>query len=202
MKRTDVKKTKPVEKSNEEEAKALKVIKKHNTELDDLEMISDCLSKHFFMRILDKRARQEIIKEMTLCSIDENVEVYKQGAPGKYFYILKEGTLIHSIDNIQDREYHRGESLGELALIHSSPRTGTLLAKTKCLVWCLERKNFRKIVDVINKMNYEENKNFISSIRMLSSIDNELKSILSSNLLNQFFEKGACIFKGNKIINI
>lgn len=196
MKRTDVKKVKAVEKTNEEEAKALKVIKKHNTELDDLEMISDCLSKHFFMRILDKRARQEIIKEMTLCSIDENVEVYKQGAPGKYFYIVKEGILIQSIDNVQDKEYHRGDSLGELALIHSSPRAGTLIAKTKCSVWCLERKNFRKIVDVINKMNYEENKNFISSIRMLSSIDNELKSILSSNLLNQYFEKGAVIFKG------
>ena len=169
MKRTDVKKVKAVEKTNEEEAKALKVIKKHNTELDDLEMISDCLSKHFFMRILDKRARQEIVKD---------------------------GILIQSIDNVQDKEYHRGESLGELALIHSSPRAGTLIAKTKCSVWCLERKNFRKIVDVINKMNYEENKNFISSIRMLSSIDNELKSILSSNLLNQYFEKGAIIFKG------
>ena len=45
----------------------------------------------------------------------------------------------------------------------------------------MERKNFRKIVDVINKMNYEENKNFISSVRMLSSIDSELKSILSQN---------------------
>ena len=45
-------------------------------------------------------------------------------------------------------------------------------------------------------MNYEENKQFISSIRMLSSIDSELKSILSSNLLKQYFPADTYIFKG------
>lgn len=174
----------------------MKVIKKHNTELEDGDLIGEVLSTHFFMRILDKRARQEIIKEMTLCSIDEGIEVFKQGLPGSYFYIVKEGTLQLYIDDKYIKDINRGESIGELALIHSSPRSGTLKAKTKVFVWCLERKNFRKIVDVINKLNYEENKNFIGSIRMLSSIDPELKSILSNNLLKQYFEAGKYIFRG------
>ena len=163
-------------------------------------MISECLAKHFLMRILDKRARQEIIKEMTLCSIDQNMEVYKQGLPGSYFYIVKDGVLEYYRDNNKKYEVKRGESIGELALIHSSPRDGTLKAKTKVMVWCLERKNFRKILDVINKMNYEENKQFISSIRMFSAIDSELKSILSSNLLKQFYSAGQIIFNSKFII--
>lgn len=174
----------------------MKVVKKHNSDLEDNEMISECLAKHFFMRILDKRARLEIIKEMTLCSIEEGIDVFKQGLNGSYFYIVREGVLQLFIDGKLDAEITRGNSIGELALIHSSPRNGTLKAKTKSMVWCLERKNFRKIVDVINKMNYEENKNFISSIRMLSAIDPELKSILSSNLLKQFFNAGTYIFRG------
>lgn len=148
------------------------------------------------MRILDKRARIEIIREMTLCTIDEGVEAFKQGLPGSYFYIIKEGVMQIITDGKLEREITRGESIGELALIHSAPRTHSLKAKTKVSVWCLERKNFRKIVDVINKMNYEENKQFISSIRMLSSIDSELKSILSSNLLKQYFPADTYIFKG------
>lgn len=192
----DQKKSKLVDKVNEEEAKVLKVIKKHNTELEDAEMINDVLQKHFFMRILDKRARQEIIKEMALCSIEQGAEVFKQGLTGSYFYIVKEGTLQLFIDDKYLKDIARGESIGELALIHSTQRSGTVIAKSSSLVWCLERKNFRKIVNVINKMNYEENKNFISSIRMLSAIDSELKSILSSNLLKQFFEAGKYIFRG------
>ena len=200
-KRKEIKKNKIGEKINEEEAKALKIIKKHNTEFEDNEMINEVLSKHFFMRILDKRARQEITKEMTLCSIEAGTEVFKQGLHGSYFYIVKEGSLYLLIDGKQIKELGRGESIGELALIHSTPRSGTVIAKTQCLVWVLERRNFRKIVDVINKLNYEENKNFISSVRMLSAIDPELKSILSSNLLKQFFEAGKFIFKEGEIGN-
>jgi len=196
----DAKKSKLSEKVNEEEAKALKIVKKHNTELDDHDMISDVLAKHFFMRILDKRARKEIIREMTLCSVDEGVELYKQGAHGSYFYIVKEGTLQSIVNEKVTGTFTRGESIGESALIHSIPRTETLKAKEKVMVWCMERKNFRKIVDVINKMNYEENKNFISSIRMLSAIDAELKAILSSNLLKQYYEANKVIFKGKNSV--
>ena len=83
------------------------------------------------MRILDKRARQEIIKEMTLCSIEENVIVFKQGLSGSYFYIIKEGLLEYHENEVFVKEFKRGESIGEAALIHSAPRSGTLKSKTK-----------------------------------------------------------------------
>lgn len=172
------------------------MIKKHNTDLEDPELIGECLSKHFFMRILDKRARTEITREMSLCSIDQGSVVFKQGLHGSYFYIIKEGKLDLYIDEKYIKTISAGESIGELALIHSTERSGTVIASTKVLVWCLERKNFRKIVDVINKLNYEENRQFLSSIKMLNAIDNELKSILANHLLKQFYESGKYIFKG------
>lgn len=177
------------------------VLKKHNVEYEDKEMINDVLSKHFFMRILDSRARLEIIKEMTLCSIEQGVVLFQQGQTGNYFYIMKEGIMQIFIDNEYKSDFTRGGSIGELALIHSTPRSRTLIAKTLSQVWCLERKNFRKIVNVINKINYEENKQFISSVRMLNAMDTELKSILSSNLLKQYFEAGKYIYREGQIIN-
>jgi len=196
------KKLKVSEKVNEEEVKALKILQKHNSELEDKDLISEVLSKHFFMRILDKRARQEIIKEMTLCQIDENVTVFTQGTPGSYFYIVKEGSLQLYIDDKYIRDISQWESIGELALIHNTNRSGTLKSKSIAKVWVLERKNFRKIVDVINKMNFEENKAFIGSVRMLTAIDSELRTILSNSLLKQYFEAGKYIFRGRFFINL
>jgi hypothetical protein len=39
------------------ESQVLKVIKKHNRECDDAKLIDSCLTKHFFMRVLDKLSR-------------------------------------------------------------------------------------------------------------------------------------------------
>ena len=39
------------------EATLLKLIKKHNKDSEDKELIDNCLQKHFFLRILDKCAR-------------------------------------------------------------------------------------------------------------------------------------------------
>ena len=99
-------------------------------------------------------------------------------------------------NNVFIKALERGESFGELALIHSTERSGTVIAKQLSQVWCLERRNFRKIVELINKMNYDENKLFLSSIKMLTAMDNELKTILANHLLKQYFKAGDVIFRG------
>ena len=151
------------------------------------------------MRIFDKRARNEIVKEMSLCSIEQGSTVFKQGLHGSYFYIIKEGKLDLYIDDKYVKTIGSGESIGELALMHSTERSGTVVASSKVLVWCLERRNFRKIVDVINRMNYEENKQFLSSVKMLNAIDSELKTIMAHHLLKQYYESGKFIFRGKLI---
>jgi hypothetical protein len=45
-------------------------------------------------------------------------------------------------------------------------------------------------------MNYEENKRFINSIPILANIENDLKSILASNLIKLFYDKDKSIVKG------
>ena len=143
------------------ESEALTIKKKHNKQIEDHDLIDNCIIKHFFMRTLDAPARLEIIKEMSLAYVPEKTIIFKQGSPGNYFYILKSGKANLIIDNIKKISINVGESFGELALLHGSPRTGTVIAETECYLWVLERKHFRKIVDHITKLNFEENKNFI-----------------------------------------
>jgi cGMP-dependent protein kinase len=178
------------------EIDVLTIIKRNNHDFEDKELITSCLVKHFFMRCLDKESMTEITKEMTLCQIDANTNVFKQGAMGNFFYIVKEGELDLYLNDIFTKTIVTGESFGELALLHGAPRSGSVKTKTKTLVWCLERRNFRKIMDHINLINFEENMRFITSIPILANIDNDLKSVLAHNLLKEYFDIGKSIVRG------
>lgn len=179
------------------ELDVLKIVKKNNHEFEDCELIDNCLFKHFFMRCLEKEARMEIIKEMSLCKIDAETYVFKQDSMGNFFYIIKEGECELFINENYIKNIKAGESFGELALLHKAPRSGSIKTVAVTYVWCLERRNFRKIVDHINYINYEENKRFINSIPIFVNIENDMKSILASNLIKEYYDKDRIIVKGN-----
>jgi hypothetical protein len=182
------------------ELDVLTIKKRNNHDFEDKELINSCLMKHFFMRSLDKDARNEIIKEMTLCQVDGDTNVFKQGSMGNFFYIVKEGDLDLYLNDIYTKTIVTGESFGELALLHGAPRSGTVKTKSIVLLWCLERRNFRKIMDHINLINYEENIKFISSIPILVNIDNDLKSVLASNLLKEYYDVDKYIVRGERYL--
>jgi CRP-like cAMP-binding protein len=162
----------------------------HNKERNDEKLINDCLMSHFFMQYLNEQARNAIIEEMSLIQVDKNNYIFKQGAIGNYFYILKSGTAHLIIDNKLMKILRIGESFGELALLHDAPRSGSIKAISDCLLYILERKNFRKIVEHITKINYEENLKFLESVSILSHMEQYQKTILSNNLVKEEFEEG------------
>ena len=180
----------------EYEKSVLKIIQKHNRKNQDKELIGNCLKKHFFMKDLDEEARKEIIRQMSLVSVEANVYLFKQGGIGNYFYILKEGSIEYISRNNTQTDYIKiGESFGELALLYGASRSESAKTLTKCFLWVMERKNFRKIVDHITKMNFEENKNFIESIPILANIHHTQKTILCSFLYKENFQEGHYIVK-------
>ncbi len=183
------------EESSKAESDVLTIKMKHNRLCEDKELIDNCIIKHFFMRTLEKGARLEIIKEMSYATVPSNTIIFQQGTPGNFFYILKVGTVELYIDGNKIKTFSVGESFGELALLHGAPRSGTVKAITECGLWVLERKNFRKIVDHITKMNFEENKTFIQSVPILNSIEHYQQAILCVSLIKETFEEGKYIVK-------
>ena len=190
----------PIKKLIEEESKEnFKILKNKNTEKEDSKLIENCLISHFFMKILNKQARDAIIQEMSLVEVTKNKYIFEQGNIGNYFYILKKGNAQLIINNKVVRVLKIGESFGELALLHDAPRSASVIAVTDCLLWTLERKNFRKIIDHITKINYEENLRFIDSIPILSHIEQYQKTILSSSLFKEEFEPKTIIVKKGEL---
>lgn len=192
-------KKKSLDPNQKSEVDVLQIVNKNNYEFNDYEMINNCLVKHFFMRSLDKDARKEIIKEMTLCKVEEGHTIFKQGSQGNYFYIVKEGEIALYINDSLIKTFYAGESFGELALLHNAVRSGSVIANSKTLLYCLERRNFRKIVEHIKLMNYEENKKFINSTALLAALEPDLKLSLANNLIKEHYERGKYIVKEGEI---
>ena len=175
------------------------ILKIHNDSKEDEKLINDCIEKHFFMKCLNQQARDKVIEEMSLVQVNSNNYIFKQGTIGNYFYILKSGSAELIINNNIVKRLKIGESFGELALLHDAPRSGSIKTISDCLLWTLERKNFRKIIEHINKISYEENLQFIDSVSVLSYMEPYQKTILSSNLVLEEFTQGRLIVKKGEL---
>lgn len=184
--------------SDDYEFRVFELQKENNTQLDDYALIDQCLLKHFFMKSLNKQSRKEIIKEMALVFIKGNTVIYSYGQSGSYFYIIKSGFVESIINNQRVKVYQQGDGFGEIALLHDTPRSETVITLSECYMWVVNRQSFKKIVDIITKINYKENMSFIESIYILAHLEHYQKTILASSLYKVSFKKGTTIVnKGN-----
>ena len=151
-----------------EESKILHIEKPKNDEMEDANMISNVISNCVMLQSLDEKAKKEVIKKMSLCKVLNEQKIFHEGMIGFYFYIIKQGKVRIYIKDEYKKTLSVGESFGEIALIQGGERTATAQADGDVLLWCLERNNFKKILDYISTINYEENKKFVQSIPMLS----------------------------------
>ena len=86
-----------------------------------------------------------------------------------------------------------------MALINESTRIATVKAVTECQLWTLKREVFRKILDFLFQLNYDENMRFLEGISL--TLDNNLKSLLANNLIQQQYPAGEVIFKQGEVGN-
>jgi len=149
----------------------LKNLKDYIKQSQDINLISNSFKKHFFLRSLDKQARNKIIEGMKINTLEKDEILFEQLSMGTNFYVVKEGTLSFFMNDQLKKTFVRGDSFGELALLHSGPRSGSVVAQSNCAVFCLDRKDFKLIIDSINNAEFSENKIFINSIPLLSKFD-------------------------------
>ena len=186
-------------KSSNHEKKHLELIHKNNPNKEDYDLIYNIIDKHFFMQTLNAQARNEIIITMSLCRVKKNTTLFKQGSNGNYWYIVHEGQLEKIFDEKKTIILNKGDSFGELALIYDSPRDSTVKTITDCELWVLKREVFKKILDYLFTLNYEENRKFLDSINL--PLDNSFKAILANNLLTQIYKSGDIICKEGDLGN-
>jgi len=61
---------------------------------------------------------------------------------------------------------NKGESFGELALIHNINRSATVKTLSKSKLWALSRPSFVTALESVYNSIYQENKSFIESVNL------------------------------------
>ena len=179
----------------------MKLLNKHNKECKDSSLIDDCLISHCFLRALEKQARQEIIKEMSLFFVNANVDIFKQGNPPGCFYILRQGTCDLIINGEKKEILQKGNYFGDTAIIYGTNREYTIRTNTDCYVWIMEKKNFKKVIEHVLHITYEDNNSNMAKLSIFSIASNDQKVKLANNFIRETYLENKLIYEKGQISN-
>ena len=183
------------------EKQRMNLVNKHNKEGRDSTLIDDCLKNHYLLRALERQARQEIIKEVSLYSLKSNVEIFKQGEPAGCFYILKEGTCDIIINGEKKDIITKGNCFGDSELLYGTNRAYTLKTATECSVWIMEKKNFKKVVEHILHITYDDNNTSLLKLNIFECLTKDQKIKLLNNIYRETYIENKTIYSQNNVSN-
>lgn len=174
------------------EAVTAKVYDKKKTE-QDLKLIDSSLNKHFIFNSISDSQRNTIINHMKYFEIDAGQTIFEQNSKGSTFYIISVGRVEVLVNSERKNSLKSGDSFGEMALLHDSPRSATIRTLVKCSLWTVDRQTFRATLEEMNVKNYEENRAFLGSVPAFENLTEQQKDGLLSSLIVQKFSNGTRI---------
>lgn len=96
---------------------------------------------------LSKKELKAISKLMTLVEFPAGRVLTQQGAPGREFMVISDGTANVDVDGVIVAHLSAGDFLGELAIISGAPRTATVTATSDLTAEVLNRREFMALLD-------------------------------------------------------
>jgi serine/threonine protein phosphatase PrpC/CRP-like cAMP-binding protein len=146
--------------------------------------IAEAIKASVMFRNISDEQRDLIFDCMESIKVKAGTWVIRQNTVGDRFYIVDEGTFeVRVLDPGQKdfgdggnivHEYkgspHHHPSFGDLALMHSAPRSASIIAKTDGHLWALHRAAFRQIL--VQAQDHREGlKKVLKEIPFFSQLD-------------------------------
>ena len=133
--RTQVKKKAPVIDTRkqgpiEKDAPSAVISDKPKTK-KDIELINSALNKHFIFAGLAEENRAQLIERMMHFLLEPKEIVFEQEQSGNNFFIVISGTLNVFVNGNKVNTLKARDSFGELALLHNTPRSATIITLEK-----------------------------------------------------------------------
>ena len=161
----------------------------------EVRLILNSLSKHFIFSTLKPEYKGIMVHHMKHYFLNPIEKIFEQGQPGNNFYVVASGKLEVIVNSRQVAQLKPGDSFGEMALIHDTLRTATIQTLDKSSLWGLDRKTFRNTLELLESVNYEENKLFIETISIFETLTPNQKESLVHAVSTQYFNPSTRIIK-------
>jgi cAMP-dependent protein kinase regulator len=97
---------------------------------------------------LHSEQKQAVCDAMVPIATHSGEEIIKEGLVGDFFYVVFSGTYsaYKKGRTAPLKQYSKGESFGELALLFTQPRQATILCDTSGTLYAIDRKTFKRVV--------------------------------------------------------
>jgi CRP-like cAMP-binding protein len=90
---------------------------------------------------------KEIAKLADEIDLSEGKEMTREGAPGREFFVLLEGTADVKKNSRKVNALGPGDFFGEIALVSHEPRTATVIASSPIRALVITDRSFRRLLD-------------------------------------------------------
>jgi cGMP-dependent protein kinase 1 len=161
----------------------------------DIKLIKSSLQRHFIFTSLDESQINLLIGHMKLCAVNSNETVFEQNSKGSAFFVISNGRVEVVVNGNRVNVMKEGDSFGELALIHDTPRSASVRTIMNTAFWVLDRRTFQSTLQELNAKSYAENKSFIESVHLFRILSEGQKEALVSCLTSLKY------VAGQKIVN-
>ena len=156
----------------------------------EIQTITMAIHRHSVLTDLTEDAREEVINSMRHFVLDARETIFEAGDQATHFFVVGSGSLEVLVNRKRVNILKPGDSFGEQALLHNTPRSATVRTLDKCTLWGVDRKAFREAVELVNGRNYQENKVFVESVPMFSVLTSSQKENLLAVMAGQKFPAG------------
>lgn len=156
---------------------------------------SAIISNDFLNNMMDAERLQALVNAMIPQVLKANSYVIKEGETGNQFYVSAEGEYEVIKNGEVIKTFGSGVVFGELAILYKARRFASIKVKTDAFVWALDRKIFQKIMMKTGSQEREENIKFLSSVRVLQGVSEDVLNKISDLLKREFYATSSTIIR-------
>lgn len=143
---------------------------------------------------------QAVLDAMFPCTKSPGEIIMKQGDDGDNFYVIASGKVeiwIAKGSGPSAKISELGEwlSFGELALMHGTPRSATVKAKTECKLWAIDRDTYRRILmqSTLHKRKLLEA--FLTKVPLLKDLNKFEKQSVADSMESVEYQANQTVMK-------
>lgn len=152
--------------------------------------------------------RENVAREMQYSEAHEGECIYEEGDHAYYFFIISSGSVSLMVSDQVKKVLGKGDCFGDIALLYSSPRTGSIICNEDCKFWALHRKIFQHTLRKIKLNQFKENKKFIENVKFFGKalaiiypdhLSSSQRAALAMEMVTEKFQPGMNIVEeGNQ----
>jgi len=126
--------------------------KYYNKTKDEAAEIRNWLKKSALLsHITDDNHFNAILRGFFKKTVEPGHKLCVEKEPGLFLYVIQHGAFEAISKDQGARSLHRGDLIGDVALLHDSPNTEAITARTRSDIWCISRFTFRRLLKEVSE---------------------------------------------------